>query len=61
MKLSYKQKKVIEMLKKYPNEMVMHNYWITGGHGIQFDGRTIESLKRRGIITVNNKLSEEWK
>lgn len=48
------------MLKKYPRELVMDDGYITGGHGIQFDLRTINSLKRKGII-VNGKLSEKYK
>lgn len=59
MKLSIKQFKVIETLRMYPNEMVMSNMWITGGHGIKFDGRTIDSLIKRKII-INGRLSEKY-
>jgi len=50
MKLTDKQQSVIDTLKKYPNDMIMHGGWITGGHGIKFDMRTVESLKKKGII-----------
>jgi hypothetical protein len=56
-KLSEKQKEAIAVLRKYPNDMVMFNYWMTGGHGIRLDARTVESLKKRGIIS-GGKLSE---
>ena len=49
-KLTEKQQKVIDILEKYPNEMIMFNGWITGGHGVKFDMRTVESLKKKGII-----------
>lgn len=56
-KLTEKQQKVIAILKQYPNEMIMHNGWLTGGHGIEFDMRTIESLKKRKII-VDGRLNK---
>jgi len=56
--ISQSQDNVIFVLRKYPNEMIMHNGWLTGGHGIQFDMRTINSLVKRGII-INGKLSEQ--
>jgi len=49
-KFTDNQQKVIDILNKYPNEMIMFNGWITGGHGIKFDMRTVESLKKKGII-----------
>ena len=49
-KLTDKQKFVIEVLRRYPKDMIMFNGWITGGHGVKFDMRTVESLKRKGII-----------
>jgi hypothetical protein len=54
------QQKVIDILLKYPKEMIMFNGWITGGHGIKFDMRTIQSLKNKGIIQ-NGKLTDKAK
>jgi hypothetical protein len=50
MKLTDKQQSVIDTLKKYPNDMIMHGGWMTGGHGIKLDLRTVESLRKKGII-----------
>ena len=58
MKLSEKQQYVINILRQYPNDMIMFNGFITGGHGIKFDLRTVESLKKRGIIE-NGKLIQK--
>ena len=55
--LSERQQKVVDTLKKYPKDMIMHNGCMTGGHGVQFDLRTVEALKRKGVI-VNGKLTE---
>jgi hypothetical protein len=55
-KFTPNQQKVIDILTKYPNEMIMHNGWITGGHGIKFDMRTVESLRNKKVI-VNGKLN----
>lgn len=56
--LSERQQKVVDTLKKYPKDMIMFNGCMTGGHGVKFDLRTVESLKRKGVI-VNGKLNEE--
>lgn len=60
MKLTQSQDNVVFVLEKYPNDMIMFNGWITGGHGIQFDMGTVNSLTRKGII-INGKLSTEFK
>lgn len=60
MKLSKEQKRTIEILNKYPKDMIMFNGWITGGHGIRFNMKTVESLKKRGLI-YNGKLTEKAK
>jgi len=49
-KLTDKQQNVIDILKKYPNDMIMHGGWMTGGHGIKLDLRTVQSLRKKGII-----------
>lgn len=54
-KLSEKQQQLIDTLNKYPNDMIMFNGYMTGGYGIKFDKRTINSLKDRGIL-FNGKL-----
>lgn len=50
-KLTSSQIYVIEVLKKY-DCMIMHDNWVTGGHGVKFDGRSIEALKKMGIINA---------
>lgn len=50
MKLSAKQKEALRILQKYPNEIVMTNGSLTGGHGVRLDMRTVISLKERGLI-----------
>lgn len=57
MKLTENQKQAILKLRQYPNAIIMHNGWLTGGHGVHFDKRTINSLKTKKII-VDNQLSE---
>lgn len=57
MKLSKTQIEAVELLRKYPNEMIMFNGCLTGGHGTQKINRnTIGSLKNLGIIE-NNKIT----
>lgn len=55
-KLSQSQNNVIFILQKYPNEMITYDGWLTGGHGIQLDMRTVNSLKKRRLI-VGGKLA----
>lgn len=55
-KLSPQQWEVVNTLKKYPNDMVMFNGHITGGHGICFKSRTINALIEKGVI-VDGRLS----
>lgn len=57
MKLTENQKKVIETMRKYPNDIVMFDGWMTGGHGVKFDLKTVDSLKAKGVI-VDGKLSD---
>lgn len=50
MKLSTTQQDALNKLGKYPNDRVMHNGFITGGHGMKFKLRTIESLEKKGLV-----------
>jgi hypothetical protein len=56
-KLTDKQQEVIDTLLKYPNTIIMISGWLTGGHGVKLDLRTVKSLESRGII-VNKKLKK---
>jgi hypothetical protein len=58
-KLSNSQQYVVDTLNKYPNVIVMSDGWITGGHGIQFDLRTVNALKRKKVI-FNNRLHKNY-
>lgn len=48
-KLTSGQIYVIETLAKH-NCMIMYDNWVTGGHGIRLNGRSIEALKKMNII-----------
>lgn len=48
------------MLRKYPNAIVMSSGWMTGGHGVKIDLRTLNSLKRLGLID-GGKLTQSGK
>ena len=50
MKLSNSQCEALKVLRKYPNEIIMNDGWITGGHGIRFNLKTIGSLINKGLI-----------
>lgn len=58
-KLTTSQLYVIDTLNKYPNEIVMRDGYITGGHGVQFDLRSINALKRKKVI-VNDRLHKDY-
>lgn len=57
MKLTENQKEAILKMRKYPNDMVMFNGYMTGGHGIKIKLNTIRALKRLKIIE-NGKLTQ---
>lgn len=56
MKLTKSQIETILILRKYPNDMIMFNGHMTGGHGVKIKLNTFKSLERLGIIE-NGKLS----
>lgn len=56
-KITDKQQEVIDTLLKYPNAIIMINGWLTGGHGVKLDLRTVKSLESRGVIK-NGKLKK---
>lgn len=60
MKLSLSQKNVLDILKQYPNVIIMYDGYITGGHGIKLDMRVVNALKRNGLITSDNRLSKKY-
>lgn len=55
-KLTGQQIEYIKILRQY-DEIVMDDGWLTGGHGICFDLRTVRALERKKII-VYDRLSE---
>lgn len=57
MKLSKNQIETIKLLRQYPKELIMFNGYLTGGHGIRVDLRTLEALKNKGLIE-RDKLTE---
>lgn len=57
-KLSAKQQETVEILERYPNEMIMFNGWLTGGHGIKFNKSSVEALKKKGVI-YQGKLTKQ--
>ena len=50
MKLTEAQIAVVEILRMYPDEIVMSDGYLTGGHGIYLNMRTVRVLKRLGLI-----------
>lgn len=50
MKLSTNQIKTIKVLREYPNDMAMYDGWLTGGHGIKLNLKSVQSLKDKGLI-----------
>ena len=56
--LTEKQKEVIKEMRRYKCGVMnlRDGYWYTGGHG-KVDGKTIESLKRKGILDPFKTLS----
>ena len=57
MKLTKNQKEAILNMRKYPNDIVMFNGYMTGGHGVKIKLNTIKALERLGIIE-NGKLTQ---
>jgi hypothetical protein len=51
------QKEAIINMRKYPNDIVMFNGYMTGGHGVKIKLNTISALERLGIIE-NAKLTD---
>lgn len=49
-KLSEKQKEALLILRKYPNDIVMYDGWLTGGHGVKMNLNTVEALKNKGLV-----------
>lgn len=62
MKLSDKQKETLLILQHYPTDIVMHDGWLTGGHGVKLNLKTVQSLKNKGLINKwgaqNDRISE---
>lgn len=50
MKLSDKQKEALLILRKYPDDIVMSDGYLTGGHGIRLNMRVVSSLKMKGLV-----------
>ena len=48
--LSKPQLLVVDIMKIYPGSLIMSDGWLIGGHGIQFEKRTINALKKLKII-----------
>lgn len=60
MKLTDKQKQMILTLRKYPKDIIVNlrnSAFLTGGHGVSFDKRTLNSLRDKGLINYE-KLTE---
>lgn len=50
MKLSKSQIETIRVLRQYPDDIVMCDGWLTGGHGVRLNLGTVNALKKRGLI-----------
>lgn len=61
MKISDSQLKALRTLFKYPQDSVMFNGHITGGHGVKFNLATVYALKSKGLVTPGGRISEEGK
>ncbi len=62
-KLTNMQAEALLELRKYPDVIVMSDGWLTGGHGIKLNLKTVKSLKQKGFIGGmwggrNNRLTE---
>jgi len=61
MKLSKKQKETLLKLRQYPNDIVMSDGFLTGGHG-KLNLRSVKVLKDKGLIENfgerRNRISE---
>lgn len=49
-KLTDKQKIALLILRQYPDDIVMSDGWLTGGHGVKINLSTVKSLKDKGLI-----------
>lgn len=58
MKLSKTQIEAIKVLRKYPSAIVMLDGYLTGGHGIRLDKRTINALHKNKLLTFDRRISE---
>lgn len=41
---------VLKALCQHPTDMVMHDGWLTGGHGIKIDRRPLRKLEALGFV-----------
>lgn len=57
-KLSDNQTKALRILQMYPTAIIMSDGWLTGGHGICFDNRTVNALRNKDLITYERRISE---
>jgi hypothetical protein len=48
------------ILNKYPNDIIMHDGWLTGGHGVHLNLKTVQSLKDKGLVGTgtNQRITE---
>lgn len=60
MTLTDTQKEAIKLMMRYPNEMIMHNGWLTGGWGVRIKLNTVHSLEKKGLV-YRGKLTEKAK
>ena len=56
-KITTNQKCAIKTLRKYPNDMIMFNGRLTGGHGVKINLSTVNALRRLNLI-YDGKLTE---
>lgn len=60
MKLSKNQIAAMKLMQKYPNDMIMFNGVMTGGHGGRVKKNTLNSLVNLGLVS-QGKLTEKGK
>lgn len=60
-KLTHNQSIALEILRQHPNEIVMNNGYLTGGHGIKINRSTINSLRDKGVLTREYRLADEYR
>lgn len=60
--LTENQIEIIKTMRKYPDDMIMQDGFLTGGHGVKFNMASVRVLKKRKLIETwgerRNKLSE---